>query len=145
MTIEPKLDTRHRKPSALVPGAKAVRDQLERVLVSPDFASRRSRDLLCLLVEETLAGRGDDLTQAGIASRVFARSGRFDPAADPIVRIQAGRLRRSLERYYRLSGRRDAVRIELPRGAYVPVFRWASAAEAVAEVSEQATDEPADD
>ena len=41
---------------------------------------------------------------------------------DPIVRIQAGRLRRSLERYYLLSGKDDPVRIELPKGTYVPVF-----------------------
>jgi tetratricopeptide (TPR) repeat protein len=41
---------------------------------------------------------------------------------DPIVRIQAGRLRRSLERYYLLSGKQDPVHIELPRGAYLPTF-----------------------
>ena len=45
---------------------------------------------------------------------------------DPIVRIQAGRLRRSLERYYLMSGAEDPVRIELPRGTYVPVARWAA-------------------
>ena len=46
---------------------------------------------------------------------------------DPIVRIQAGRLRRSLERYYLLSGKGDPVRIELPKGTYVPVFRGVAA------------------
>src|SRR5262249_51171699 len=63
------------------------------------------------------------LTQAAIATTVFGRKEDFDALLDPIVRIQAGRLRRSLERYYLLSGKQDPVRIELPRGTYVPVFR----------------------
>jgi adenylate cyclase len=101
-----------------------VRRQVEQVLSSPDFdASRRSKEFLRFTVEEALAGRGEDLTQAAIATRVFGRKDDFDAVVDPIVRIQAGRLRRSLERYYLLSGKHDPVRIELPRGAYVPAFR----------------------
>jgi adenylate cyclase len=97
--------------------------QLERILTSPDFdATRRSRDFLCFVVEETLSGRGEDLTQVAIALEVFGRKDNFDPLLDPIVRIQAGRLRRSLERYYLLAGRQDPVRIELPKGGYLPVF-----------------------
>ena len=82
------------------------------------------------IVEETLAGRQEGLTQAAIAMRVFGRRKDFDPTIDPIVRIQAGRLRRSLERYYLLTGVDDPLRIELPRGSYVPVLRWAAPAEA---------------
>jgi adenylate cyclase len=115
-----------------VPRSKAVRDQLDRVLASGDFdASPRSRDFVRYIVEETLAGRADDLTQASIATRVFGRRQDFDATVDPIVRIQAGRLRRSLERYYLLAGQKDAVRIDLPRGTYVPVLRWARPGEAV--------------
>ncbi len=106
------------------PGTRAVRRQLQAILGSADFdASRRSREFLRFIVEETLAGRGEELTQSAIATRVFARKDDFDAVVDPIVRIQAGRLRRSLERYYLLSGSQDAVRIELPRGTYVPAFR----------------------
>jgi adenylate cyclase len=102
---------------------RAVRRQVEQIFSSPDFdASRRSKEFLRFIVEETLGGRGDDLTQAAIATRVFGRKDDFDAVVDPIVRIQAGRLRRSLERYYLLSGRSDALRIELPRGTYVPAF-----------------------
>ena len=102
----------------------SVLDELDRVVASRDFdASRRSRDLLRFLVEETLAGRGAALTQAAIAIQVLDRREDFDPLVDPIVRIQAGRLRRSLERYYLLSGAGDPLRIELPRGTYVPAFR----------------------
>lgn len=96
---------------------------LEQILRSPDFdASGRLRDLLCFVGEEALAGRGEDLTQAVIATRVFGRKSDFDPLLDPIVRIQAGRLRRSLERYYQRAGKRDLVRIHLPRGSYLPAF-----------------------
>ena len=69
-----------------------------------------------------LPAAGSDLTQSAIATRVFDRRDDFDAVVDPIVRIQAGRLRRSLERYYLLSGKNDPVRIALPRGAYVPAF-----------------------
>ena len=105
----------------------AVIGQLERILASSDFdASPRSRALVRFLVEETLAGRSEELTQTAIATRVLGRREDFDPTVDPIVRIQAGRLRRSLERYYLLAGAADPVRIELPRGAYVPVARRAA-------------------
>ncbi len=74
------------------------------------------------VVEEVLAGRVAYLKQAAIAVEVFGRKPDFDAVIDPIVRVQAGRLRRSLERYYLLSGDIDAIRIELPKGSYAPVF-----------------------
>jgi adenylate cyclase len=112
-------------PGGKAPAAEAVLGQLERILANGDFdASPRSRSFIRFIVEETLAGRQEALTQSAIATRVFGRREEFDPTIDPIVRIQAGRLRRSLERYYLLSGARDRVRIELPRGRYVPVARW---------------------
>jgi len=101
----------------------AVRAHLERVLHSPHFdASTRSREFLQYVVEEVLAGRVAYLKQAAIAVEVFGRKPDFDAVIDPIVRVQAGRLRRSLERYYLLSGDTDAIRIELPKGSYAPVF-----------------------
>ena len=107
--------------------AEAAIEQLERILASPDFdASRRCRALLRFLLEHTLAGRPQALTEAAIATRVFGRGVDYDPDLDPIVRIEAGRLRRSLERYYRRARPEDAVRIELPRGTYVPVARRVS-------------------
>jgi adenylate cyclase len=112
------------------PEADEVIEELERILADSDFdASPRSRAFLRFIVEETLAGRERGLTQDAIATRVFRRQEDFDPTVDPIVRIQAGRLRRSLERYYLLAGAGDPVRIELPRGGYVPVLRWAIATE----------------
>src|SRR3954471_16999512 len=105
------------------PFAADVRQHLDRVLRSPHFdGSTRSREFLRYVVEEVLAGRGAYLKQAAIAVEVFGRQPDFDAVIDPIVRVQAGRLRRSLERYYLLSGDADALRIELPKGSYAPVF-----------------------
>jgi len=113
------------------PEGEAVTAQLERILANGDFdASPRSRAFLRFIVEETLAGRQEGLTQAAIATRVFGRRADFDPTVDPIVRIQAGRLRRSIERYYLLAGAGEPVRIELQRGTYAPVLRWAGPPEA---------------
>jgi tetratricopeptide (TPR) repeat protein len=122
------------------PDRAAVLEQLERIFGSPDFdGSPRSRAFIRFVLEETLAGRQEALTQAAIATRVFGRRDDFDPTVDPIVRIQAGRLRRSLERYYLLSGVSDPVRIELPRGTYVPVARWAGASDGRPQPAARAT------
>ena len=120
----------HRRPmrrASSPPDSEAVTAELERILANGDFdASPRSRLFVRFVVEEALAGRHQDLTQAAIAVKVFGRREGFDLTVDPIVCIQAGRLRRSLERYYLLAGASDPVRIELPRGTYAPVFRWGS-------------------
>lgn len=99
-----------------------VRAHLDQLLNSPLFdASARSRDFLCFVVDEALAGRGATINQTAIAIGVFGRRSDFDPILDPIVRVQAGRLRRSLERYYLLRSA-DPIRIELPKGSYTPSF-----------------------
>ena len=122
---EPPAAARALPGAGGAPGADAVHRALDQAFASPDFdGSRRSREFLRFIVEETLAGRGKDLSQSAIALEVFGRRADFDALTDPIVRIQAGRLRRSLERYYLLAGGRDPVRIELPKGGYGPVFRW---------------------
>jgi adenylate cyclase len=111
--------------AARSPGKKAVRAQLEQIVNSPDFdTSARSREFLRFVVEEALAGRESSISQQAIATTVFGRGNDFDPATDPIVRMQAGRVRRSLERYYLTSGAEDAVVIDMPKGSYVPVFRY---------------------
>ena len=102
--------------------------QLERILASEAFdASGRNRNFLRYVVEETVAGRSGHIKGYTVAQQVFGRSVDFDPQLDPVVRIEASRLRRSLERYYLTTGKTDAVRIELPKGGYVPRFEWALA------------------
>ncbi len=126
---------------APVPPADDVLRELQAVLDSPHFdASPRSRSFLRFIVEETLAGRQAGLTQLAIATRVFGRRGDFDPTIDPVVRIQAGRLRRSLERLYLMAGPRAGIRLELPRGTYVPAFHRTEARVARPEASASEVD-----
>lgn len=99
--------------------------QLERILASPGFtASAQRRTLLRYLVEEALAGQGDRLKGFAIAVAVFGRDESFDAQADPLVRVEAMRLRRELDMYYGTAGTYDPVRISIPKGAYVPAFAW---------------------
>lgn len=103
--------------------ADKVRAELARIIGSPDFdASDRNRRFLAYVVEETLAGRSDRIKAYAIATTVFGRNHNFDSQLDSIVRIEAGRLRRSLELYYLTAGAQDRVRIVVPRGTYVPDF-----------------------
>jgi adenylate cyclase len=105
-----------------------VTDGLRRILASGEFdASDRNRRFLRFIVEEALAGRADRVKAYTIATSVFGRSADFDPQLDSIVRLEAGRLRRALERYYLTAGQADPVRITIPRGGYVPVFVSGSA------------------
>ncbi len=100
-----------------------ILEELSRILDSGSFdASKRNRLFLQYAVEETLEGRADRIKAYSVATTVFGRDERFDPQSDSIVRIEAGRLRRSLERYYLTAGVEDPVRIEIPRGSYIPTF-----------------------
>jgi TolB-like protein len=102
----------------------SVREALERILASPGFdASARNRRFLAYLVEETLAGRADRLKGLTIAIDVFGReAATFDREADPVVRIEAAKLRRRLKSYYLTAGQDDPIRIDIPKGTYVPTF-----------------------
>jgi TolB-like protein/tetratricopeptide (TPR) repeat protein len=102
-----------------------VRAGLNRILGSPQFpASERRREFLRFIVEEALAGRGDRLKGYSIALTVFQRDESFDANADPVVRLEARRLRRDLDSYYVDAGANDQVRISIPKGSYVPTFQW---------------------
>lgn len=108
----------------------AIREQLNRVLSNPAFsgANRRSR-LLRYLVEETLEDRGELLKESVIAAEVFDRSPDYDPQVDSVVRVEVGRLRARLAEYYEKTGPQDAVRIEIPKGGYKPIFVFRDGAE----------------
>lgn len=105
------------------PDEAAIRAQLARILASARFdASERNRRFLRYVVEECLAGRTQQIKAYSIAVSVFNREPSFDPQSDPIVRLEAGRLRRSLEHYYLTAGRNDPIHIVIPKGGYVPHF-----------------------
>ncbi len=109
--------------AAKKPTPKAIRLQLDRILRSADFrGSDKQRKFLSFVVEETLEGRASQLKGYTVAVSVYGRKEDFDPQVDPIVRVEAGRLRRALEHYYLTTGVNDPVRIEIPKGGYVPTF-----------------------
>src|SRR5437660_4265971 len=100
-----------------------VQRHLEKVVLSAEM--RRSKKLCQFLrftVEEVLRGHGSELKEYAIGVGVFRRGREFDPGSDPIVRVQARRLRSKLEHYYRTEGHDDPIRIEYPVGSYSPVF-----------------------
>ena len=106
------------------PSPEQAQAELERILASRTFAAAKSaRRFLQYVVGETLAGRGDAIKEYVVGVAVFDRGEGYDPRADGVVRVEATRLRNRLEEYYRAEGAGDPVRIELPRGSYVPTFR----------------------
>ena len=100
---------------------KAIREQLVRILSSGPFhQSQRRQQFLEYLVNETLAGRGERLKAYNVALAVFDRPETFDPVTDPLVRIEAARLREKLREYYGTDGQGDPIHIDLPKGTYTP-------------------------
>lgn len=101
-----------------------VRAALARVLAADEFASSpRLADFLRFIVDATLAGRAESIKGYTIAVEALGRPTSFDPQSDPIVRVEATRLRRALERYYASAGPEEAIEISVPKGGYVPAFR----------------------
>ena len=116
-------ETRQSAQAREGPSHQEIRAQLECVLGHRDFeATERTREFLRFVVEEKLAGRAHRLKGYTVAIEVFGRAKDFDANLDPIVRIQAGRLRRALEHYYLVAGGSDPIRIDIPKGGYVPTF-----------------------
>lgn len=106
---------------------EAILRQLERVLNSPVFAqSQRLDRFLRLTAEMTLNGQADQIKEYLLGLEVFDRGKSYDPRIDPIVRVEARRLRDKLEEYYENEGRDDPIRIRLPKGTYVPTFEGVS-------------------
>jgi Tol biopolymer transport system component len=99
-----------------------VRAELDRVLGSEVFSrSERLSAFLRFIVEQTLAGHGDSLKEHVIAVELYGKSVDFNTAADPIVRVDARRLRDKLREYYAsVSG--EEIVISVPKGSYTPVF-----------------------
>src|ERR1700740_2655383 len=112
------------KATSNLPAPDEVRAQLERMTASDHFIpSRQLGAFLRFVVESVLQGKSDRIKAYTIGVDVLRRDTKFDPQLDPIVRVEATRLRRTIDRYYGGPGKSDAVRIDLPRGSYIPTFR----------------------
>lgn len=136
-----KLRSESRSPS-FPPGE--IRAQLDRVLASRELVdSPRLQQFLSYVVGETLEGRAARIKGFSVAQEVF---GLHDPAvaeSSTVVRVEAGRLRRQLDAYYREGGRSDPIRICIPKGSYVPQFVAAEAADPEIEPGSTDTDDTA--
>ncbi|WP_263352988.1 hypothetical protein [Acidicapsa acidisoli] len=104
----------------------SVLQELETILSSPFFqASRRCKQFLSYVVHHRLEGNHDRLKERTIGVELFQRPLGYATGDDPVVRVQAGEVRRRLEQYYHATPSHSTVRIELPVGSYAPRFRWA--------------------
>ncbi|MDR6954538.1 tetratricopeptide (TPR) repeat protein [Ancylobacter sp. 3268] len=103
--------------------ASQAREALARVLEAEELrASPQLSTILRFVVEATLDGRREAIKGYTIAVEALGRDPSFDPQIDPIVRVEATRLRRALQRYYAGAGANDDIEIVIPRGSYVPLF-----------------------
>src|SRR5262249_17413395 len=97
-------------------------------LATPPFQrSPRQSAFLRFVVEKALAGEADQIKEYEIAVQVYGRSPDHSTRVDPIVRVEAARLRSKLLEYYAGAGAGELMRISLPKGSYVPEFTLAEA------------------
>ncbi|MBV8845821.1 MAG: hypothetical protein JO307_23680 [Bryobacterales bacterium] len=100
-----------------------VKAALERVLSSDNFVNAaRQSAFLRFVVERTIGGDGAQLKEYLLGVEIFGRGQDFDPRLDPVVRVEARRLRAKFQEYYEGAGRAEAVRIVIRKGGYVPTF-----------------------
>ncbi|GAG80995.1 unnamed protein product, partial [marine sediment metagenome] len=115
-----------------------IQAQLRVIPSSPDFQKKpQLGKFLEFVVTEALAGRQSQVKQYSVAVRAFGWDADFDPQTDPIVRIEARRLRRALDRYYRGVGIANPIKITIPLGTYVPEFSKRKFSETSDTVDEQ--------
>lgn len=101
-----------------------IRAALHRILLTEEFAaSKRLSAFLTYVVDQTLAGKADQIKEYTVAVEALGRGHHHDPQTDPGVRILAGRLRRALAIYNSGPGATDPIEIEIPKGRYVPNFK----------------------
>lgn len=108
---------------------ETVRAHLRELFASRAFAgSPRLRQFLSYVVEKTLIGQGGEIKEFLIASEVYGRGPEYDPQVDSTVRVEASRLRGKLRSFYANAPLGMPVRIEMPKGSYVPLFQVAETA-----------------
>ena len=110
-----------------MPSDNEVAIQIDRILASRWFArSERLCRFVRFAAHHALSGGAGRLKEYLVGVEVFDRGAEYDPRIDPIVRVEARRLRTKLKAYYASSGRDDQLRIEFPKGSYSPIFRFRS-------------------
>src|SRR4051812_12385666 len=103
--------------------SETIQAGLARVLENRYFChSARLSRFLRFAVERAIQGRSDELKEYIIGLEVFDRKETYDPRVDPIVRVEASRLRSKLKKYYLTDGKDDPIEIQIPVGTYAPVI-----------------------
>lgn len=122
--MEPMIANGTERHSSVSVPPEAIQEELQRILASGLFshAPRLSR-LLWFTVERTLRGQAEQLNQYLIGLEVFDRGAAYNPIIDPIVRVEASRLRAKLDQYYQSDGLLDPVLIKYNKGTYAPNFQ----------------------
>lgn len=104
------------------PQSQHIQQHLHQALSSPLFRNAdRQAGFLRYVVERALIAPGATLKEFEIGIAVYNRRDDYDPRTDPIVRVEAARLRARLREYYEITPEAP-VRIELPKGGYMPQF-----------------------
>ena len=105
------------------PTDQECRDLVHKIVASKEFQrANRLRDFLLYVADRKLSHAPQDITESLIGQRVFARPSSYNTGEDSIVRTEARLLRQRLERYFAGEGAAEPIRIEIPKGSYVPVF-----------------------
>jgi serine/threonine-protein kinase len=106
---------------------KAIRLAVRKITASRSFQpAARLRQFLTFVVDQTLHGNSDKLKEYAVAVDVYGKDESFDPRMDPLVRVEARRLRMRLAHYYETEGKFDDIVIQLPKGGYTPTFLFES-------------------
>jgi len=122
-----KIEKAENEFSVHLPAGVSPRDvvqQIESILASSAFnRAIRSQSFLRFIVSKLLEHRVDQIKEYTIAVEAFGMPESFDPRCSPIVRVEAGRLRKKLQTYKRMEGKLASLIIDLPKGSYVPVIQ----------------------
>jgi hypothetical protein len=103
---------------------------VRRIVASPPFQkSGRLRDLLHYVTDQTIRGNAQELTEQHIGEAAFHKPTGYSPLEDSSVRVHARQLRLKLHEYFDGVGRDEPLVVEIPKGAYAPVFRVAKGME----------------
>ncbi|MEP2029092.1 MAG: hypothetical protein ABJI96_10360 [Paracoccaceae bacterium] len=103
---------------------ESVRTALSQVIGSAEFrASEKRTAFLEYVVQKALSDETETIKAYNIGIDIFGRGEDFDPQSDPVVRVEAGRLRRDLEHYYLTAGRDDKIVFAIPKGTYIPEIK----------------------
>src|SRR6202047_2634734 len=110
---------------------------VQRIVSSPPFQkSTRLRDLLHFITEQTIHGKAHELTEQHIGNALFHKPSDYSPLEDSSVRVHVRQLRLKLHEYFHEDGRNESLILDIPKGAYAPVFRAAQKGDLVSAAGE---------